>query len=52
MNKWDYINELSIKSNEYGDKLIELMIFANKKNLRDITEEEIKNFCERKENAT
>jgi len=46
MNKWNYIEKISAKSDKYGDKLLLLMEKNNKSNLRDITLEEAKEFWE------
>lgn len=50
MSKWNYIEKISVKSNRYGDKLLELMEKYNKPNLMEITLEEAKEFWEELEN--
>lgn len=44
MDKWYYINLISDLSDDYGDKLLELMDYYHKNNLREITFEEVKEF--------
>ena len=44
MNKWNYIKKISKLSNRYGDKLLELMDRYNVNNLREITEEQAKEY--------
>lgn len=46
MSKWNYIEKISVESDKYGDKLLELMDKYNKSNLRDITLDEAKEFWE------
>lgn len=46
MDKWEYISEISRRSDEYGNLLIELMERNNKNSLREITEQEAKEFYE------
>lgn len=47
MDKWYYINLISDLSDKYGDKLLALMEFYCKNNLREITLEEAKEFYEK-----
>ena len=48
MNVTDYIREISLCSNRYGDKLIELMERCNVTNLASVTLEQAKDFYERR----
>lgn len=44
MDKWDYINDISLASDKRGNLLLELMERFNSMNLKDITEEQAKAF--------
>lgn len=46
LNKWDYVRLISDASNKYGDKLVEMMEYYKKSNLREITLDEAKEFYE------
>lgn len=48
MDKWDYIKEISKASDKYGDLLLELMEENHVSNLQQITEEQAKEFYERR----
>lgn len=47
MDKNFYIDRISRESDKYGDKLIQLMDLYNKPNLKEITEEEARNYYEK-----
>lgn len=46
MSKWNYIEKISTISDEYGDKLVELLDKYNAINLQEITYEQAKEFWE------
>lgn len=50
MSKWSYIEKISAQSDNYGDKLLELMEKYNKPNLKEISLEEAQAFWEALEN--
>ena len=50
MSKWNYIEKISKLSDRYGDKLLELMDRYNVNNLREITEEQAKEYYEELKN--
>lgn len=50
MSKWCYIEKISVESDKYGDKLVELMEKYNVINLQEITYNQAKEFWEVLEN--
>lgn len=48
MNKWNYIDLIAKASDKNGNLLVELMDMYNARNTQDITEEQAKDFYERK----
>ena len=47
MNKYDYINLISQLSDKYGNELINMMDYYNKRSLMEITYEEAKEYYEK-----
>lgn len=47
MRKWNFIEKISAESDEYGDKLVELMDKYNVNNLQEITYEQAKEFWDK-----
>ena len=47
LDKWFYIKQISLLSDKYDDKLIDMLDFYDKYALREITYEEAKEYYEK-----